>query len=300
MEPRSYDMRLSAVLLVCAALACAWWAVADDAAGAPVPKQIQWAKSYEAALAAAEESGKPVFMDFYSDRCGYCHKMDREVFVTSLIRGLSTKFECVKVNTGKRRDLVDKYNIGPVPTYIFSDAEGNLLYTTIGYMPTKPFSTRMTRALEVYANKDEMAALLEKRDAGEITGEELARLAYLLRRADKDAKAGTVAEEALQALPADSPARAGAELDEILVALSDNSLGAIQKAQEWTASHSDSPRRWEAIYETAIAQANAGALAQAARGLERVVAGDGDSEFGLMASHYKGIIDDILACPTGG
>ena len=77
-------------------------------------------------------------------------------------------------------------------------------------------------------------------------------------------------------------------------------MSGILKAQEWAATHSDNGRRWEAVYETAIAQANAGALAQAARGLQRVVTEDPESEFGLMAAHYKGIIDDILACPPGG
>lgn len=294
-------MRTIAVLVSCAVLLCAWGVQADENTDEnAVPKQIKWLASYEAALAASADSGKPVFIDFYSDRCGFCVKMDKEVFPTALIRGLSTKFECVKINTGKRKDLADKYEVGPVPCYIFTDAKGEPLYTTIGYMPAAPFSTRMNRGLEVFTHSAELKALLEKRDAAEATGEELARLAYLLRRSEQDGKAATVAQEALKILAADSPARVEADLDAIIVELSDNSFGAIQKAQEWSAKNDEHPRRWEAAYETAMAQANAGALAQSARGLEKIIAGDPKSEFGLMAAHYKGVIDEILACPTGG
>jgi len=174
--------------------------------GAPVAdtkpqSAVKWAANLEEALAQAEESGKPVLVDVYSDLCYYCSKMHREVFPNRKIIDLSTKFVCVKVNADKRKDVPRKYSVGPLPTYLFLTAKGDLVSQSVGYLPVDPFSIKMQRALELFAAQAELAELKAKREDGTATGAELARLAYLLRRSEKISQARLAANEAIAALP---------------------------------------------------------------------------------------------------
>jgi thioredoxin-like negative regulator of GroEL len=273
--------------------------------GAPVAdtkpqSAVKWAANLEEALAQAEESGKPVLVDVYSDLCYYCSKMHREVFPNRKIIDLSTKFVCVKVNADKRKDVPRKYSVGPLPTYLFLTAKGDLVSQSVGYLPVDPFSIKMQRALELFAAQAELAELKAKREDGTATGAELARLAYLLRRSEKISEARLAANEAIAALPEDHPSLSDAKLELALARLADEDRGAAAAIEEWTAANPDSARRWEAKYELGIAEANANRLAAASKLLNEVIRGSRDSEFGIMAAHYLKIIDDILACPTGG
>lgn len=59
---------------------------------------IKW-KSLEDAVKEAQKDGKPLFMDVYTDWCGWCKKMDKSTYRdTALIRILNTKFHPVKLD----------------------------------------------------------------------------------------------------------------------------------------------------------------------------------------------------------
>ncbi|NSW55198.1 MAG: thioredoxin family protein [Armatimonadetes bacterium] len=285
-----------ALLMMC--LVSAGWA--EPIADTKPQASIKWAASLEEALEQAEKAAKPVFVDVYSDLCYYCSKMHREVFPNRKIIDLSTKFVCVKVNADKRKDVPRKYNVGPLPTYLFLTAKGDLVSQSVGYLPVDPFSVKMQRALELFAAQAELAELKVKREDGTATGAELVRLAYLLRRSEKIGEARAVATEAIAALPEAHAALSDAKLELALARLADEERGASAAIEEWIAVNPDSARRWEAKYELGMAEAHANRLAAAAKLFNEVIRGSRDSEFGIMAAHYSKIIDDILACPTGG
>lgn len=276
------------------------WHLAPGQAVAEEAPEIKWHETYEAALAAATASGKPVLADFYTDWCGFCARMDDEVLPNRMITETLMRFEVVKVNGEARADLVDRYEVGGYPTFLFVDAEGRELYRAPGYAPVAPFGVTLRRALAVAQAAPERARLEAKWEAGEATGEDLARLSFLRLQAGRPQSAAEAAEEALRDLPADAPARAGAELDRLIARAQARNRAALAGIEAWIAANVDHARRWEAQYEMGLAMAEANQLAASSRALGEVARQDAASDWGIMARYYVGLIEAALNPPRIG
>lgn len=60
--------------------------------------KIEWLK-FEEAVAASETDPKMLFVDVYTDWCGWCKKMDQETFTDpAVVKYISEKFYAVKMN----------------------------------------------------------------------------------------------------------------------------------------------------------------------------------------------------------
>lgn len=297
---RSTLLLVALLLTPALGLLSAWYLAPAPVVAEEAPR-VQWHETYEAALAAAKASGKPVMADFYTDWCGFCKRMDREVLSQAAIIKTLAGFEVVKVDGEARADLVDRYEVRGYPTFLFVDAEGRELYRAPGYAPVAPFGVTLRRALAVAKAAPERARLEAKWDAGEATGEDLARLSFLRLQAGRPQSAAEAAEEALVALPADSPSRAGAELDRLIARAQAKNRAALAGIEAWIAANVDHARRWEAQYEMGLAMAEANQLAASSRALGEVASHDPASDWGIMARYYLGLIEAALNPPrTGG
>lgn len=71
--------------------------------GTNAQAQVNWL-SFEELDSALNASTKPVFIDFYTDWCTYCKKMDKEVFThDEVIEGLNTSFYAVRFDAESDR-----------------------------------------------------------------------------------------------------------------------------------------------------------------------------------------------------
>ncbi|HBJ87954.1 MAG TPA: thioredoxin family protein [Verrucomicrobiales bacterium] len=108
-----------------------------------------WDDDYEKSLAKAKEDQKMVLLDFTgSDWCGYCIKLDEEVFSKSAFKKFA-KENLVLVEldyprgknlpkkTKEQNDgLKGKYGINGYPTIILLDSEGKEAARWVGYKAT--------------------------------------------------------------------------------------------------------------------------------------------------------------------
>lgn len=110
----------------------------------------------EDVLAKADNAGKLVFVDTYTSWCAPCKMMDKKVFILKEVgvffnkNFVSTKIDIEK---GKGVELAKKFEIKAVPTYLFLDGEGRLIYRTSGYQEA-----------EVFMEKIEQNVLSRKKD----------------------------------------------------------------------------------------------------------------------------------------
>ena len=105
-----------------------------------------WTDDFEAAKEQAEKEGKLLLVDFSgSDWCGWCKKLDTEVFAQpEFLKGVKKDFVLVMVDSPKDKallsekaakqnpELVKKYGISGYPTVLIMDAAGEVLEKT-GY-----------------------------------------------------------------------------------------------------------------------------------------------------------------------
>lgn len=106
-----------------------------------------WLTDFEAAKEKAAETGKPMLLDFTgSDWCGWCIKLDDEVFSKSTFQEYAdSELVLVEIDfpRGKEQSdavkaqnkaLAEKYEIRGFPTIVLLSPEGELIGTT-GYRP---------------------------------------------------------------------------------------------------------------------------------------------------------------------
>lgn len=128
-------------------------------AGKPAPapeeahvKWLTWAQAQE----AQKKKPKKVFVDVYTDWCGWCKRMDATTFENPAIaKYMNDNFYCVKFNAETKEEIVfkgEKYgndgrnnklatfllqNRMSYPTTLYLDEDLNLLSAVPGYMAPK-------------------------------------------------------------------------------------------------------------------------------------------------------------------
>jgi len=113
---------------------------------APTPPSIAWC-SYEDGKALAEREKKPMLVDCYAEWCGWCKKLDKEVFTDPEVINLCQQFVCIKVDVERRRDLSGAFRVGSFPTAVVLDRSGREVYRIVGYKPAAQYAADLRRAL---------------------------------------------------------------------------------------------------------------------------------------------------------
>jgi thioredoxin-related protein len=107
----------------------------------------QWETDFKRASSKAERTGKYMLVFFSgSDWCGWCKKLDKEVFRTNHFKNYADKnLVCVLVDFPRKKsqrkkikkqnqELAGKYDVEGYPSLFLLSPEGDLVAKT-GYMP---------------------------------------------------------------------------------------------------------------------------------------------------------------------
>ncbi|MDY6865937.1 MAG: thioredoxin domain-containing protein [Halobacteriota archaeon] len=95
-------------------------------------ESIEW-HMYEEGMALANEENKPVMIDFYADRCGWCVKLDDETYMDPEVIATSKEFVNIKVDTDVDYKLTLVYGVENLPTIVFTNPNGEEMYRVVGF-----------------------------------------------------------------------------------------------------------------------------------------------------------------------
>ncbi len=109
-------------------------------------------ETWNGGLERAASSGRPVLVDVYTDWCGWCKRMDREVYSRADVRDyLAGHFVVVRLNAesgelanyeGRSfsgRTLAMRFRVSGYPTTIFLRPGGEHIVNVPGYVPAPRF-----------------------------------------------------------------------------------------------------------------------------------------------------------------
>jgi thioredoxin-related protein len=115
------------------------------------PPELRWT-GLEKAIATAAEQKKAVLLDVYTDWCGWCKKMDKEVFPDPAVAEvLAKRFALAKVNGESREPITYKgqktdgvgiaraFGVRGYPAIIFLDSNGEMLTMIPGFLTAEQF-----------------------------------------------------------------------------------------------------------------------------------------------------------------
>lgn len=141
--------------------------------------------SFDEALKVAANENKLVFIDFYTDWCGPCKKMAREVFPQKEVGDfMNAKFVNLKLNAEKEgKELAARYKVNAYPTFVILDTKGEVLADLKGSMDGQTFIGK----LEAKLNPDMTPArITERYQSGERTPELVNAYALMLMEQRKE------------------------------------------------------------------------------------------------------------------
>ena len=117
----------------------------DDSHKAQAGGKVTWVDNFEQAMQSASKSNKPIILYFTgSDWCGWCKKMDQEVFSSpAFAEEVGHKFVFVKVDfpmnsklpeaqARQNAQLKQRYGVTGYPTIVIVDSKGGFIGET-GY-----------------------------------------------------------------------------------------------------------------------------------------------------------------------
>ena len=114
-------------------------------------KPLAW-RTWDAGLREAGGAGRPILVDVYTNWCGWCKRMDRDVYSRADVQDyLSRRFVLIKLNAEARdaaayegevytsRSLAARFRVSGFPTTIFLKPGGEHVANVPGYIPAERF-----------------------------------------------------------------------------------------------------------------------------------------------------------------
>ena len=90
---------------------------------------IEWVRSFDDARKSAR-ADQIIFVDVYTDWCGFCRMMDRNIFTDASVRRYASEHIFVKINAEDRGDgtrFARGAQVGSYPTLLVYNSAGKLI-----------------------------------------------------------------------------------------------------------------------------------------------------------------------------
>src|SRR5215468_160726 len=89
---------------------------------------VEWQPWTAETFARAAREAKPILLSITAAWCRACHEMDRTTYADPAVAAIiGDRFVPVRVDTDRRPDINERYNLGGWPTTAFLTADGRLI-----------------------------------------------------------------------------------------------------------------------------------------------------------------------------
>ena len=140
------------------------------------PPQVGWLDWSDEAFARARAEDKPVVLDLGAAWCQGCHVMDRDTYGDpEVVELLNRDYVPVRVDSDRRPDLHERYNLGGWPTTAFLTPDGRLMGGAT-YVDRNQMKQLLVQLKTGYAtHRDKIAGEIARRDEkiAEVLGKDL-------------------------------------------------------------------------------------------------------------------------------
>lgn len=120
-----------------------------------------WHKTVAAAQAEAKKNRQLILVDMFAEWCGWCHRMEREVFPSQAFQEVSKDLVLLRLNTedrgeGTRRSR--EWGVTSLPTFVLITSDLQVAGVIQGYAPSDVFSKKVHETVTSYRELETLAA----------------------------------------------------------------------------------------------------------------------------------------------
>jgi tetratricopeptide (TPR) repeat protein len=171
------------------------------------PEEIAWAKSLATAKEQARRDKTLIMVDFYTDWCGWCKKLDADTYTDPTVVRQSRQLVALKLDAedkGEGQKAAETYKVRGYPTILFLDPDesdspaGGVVGKIGGYLPPEPFAEQMRM---VQQSAREFPTLRDRLKESPDDVEILGKLAAIYHQRGDDQKAAELLERGEKADP---------------------------------------------------------------------------------------------------
>ena len=132
-------------------------ALAIPSYASPAPEG-RWHADLSSAIAEAEQMRAAggtgyLLVDLYADWCGWCKKLERDVFSTRRFQSFAADYSLLRVDTEDRAEgtsLKSRFKVESLPTTLILTAAGSLVGEVPGFLPTERMIERIEGRVASY------------------------------------------------------------------------------------------------------------------------------------------------------
>ena len=119
-------------------------------AAAAAAENRDWLTSVDEALELAQEKDQPVLVDLYAEWCGWCKRLEEDVFSTPLFEEFVEDYVLLRVDTedgGEGTRLQQRFKAYSLPTTLVLDHRQTLIAEVQGYAPAAQYVATIEREI---------------------------------------------------------------------------------------------------------------------------------------------------------
>src|SRR5262249_2118017 len=117
--------------------------------------EVRWRTDYDEARREAVARNRPILLDFGTENCFWCKKLDATTFQEPVIIGLLNQhFVALKIDAHQNAVLAEALHIHSYPTMVLAAPDGKILGTLEGYMDVGRLQEHLQRILAGLSNPE--------------------------------------------------------------------------------------------------------------------------------------------------
>lgn len=162
-------------------------------------QEVAWRSDYNAARQEAKEKKRPLILDFTTENCFWCNKLESTTYRDpAVLKLMNERFIPLKLDAMQNPQLTEALRIQSFPTLIMAAPDGKILGTIEGYVEAPKFLVHLQHALDALNEPEWM--LRDYREACKAATENAARAIALLKGIIEDGQDRPVQAKARQTL----------------------------------------------------------------------------------------------------
>jgi thioredoxin-like negative regulator of GroEL len=163
-------------------------------------QSVPWRTDYNAARKEASEKGRPILLEFGTENCMWCRKLEASTLRDpNVAKLLNEQFVSLKVDADRESTLTQMLRITQYPTLVVAGPDGKIIGVLEGYQEAGPLAEQLQRVSAYYAVPEWMVRDYQEA-ARAILASEYGRAIALLKNILQDGRDRSVQVKARQVL----------------------------------------------------------------------------------------------------
>jgi tetratricopeptide (TPR) repeat protein len=130
--------------------ACAGMLVLSPVPARGADKPVAWRADYDSARKEAADKGRPLFLEFQTDECFHCRRLENGPFKDpAVVSLLNERYVPLRVDAAKSPRLTEALRIQAYPTMIIAATDGKIIAFVEGYVEARVLVEHLQRSLAV-------------------------------------------------------------------------------------------------------------------------------------------------------